>query len=123
LQKKKILIIDDSLVVLAQAMDFLAEEGYEVCIAANAIDANHHIFASEKKPDLIIIDIMMPLLSGNKKAHLLKQSYQTQDIPILFISSKTEAELKQLASESQVNGYLCKPFRKFDLIEAVRNCI
>jgi len=122
--KKKVLIIDDSPLVLEMAKDFLEEAGYIVHTATNGIEANQHIFSlDERKPDLILLDIMMPLLSGNKKAHLLRQSEHSKDIPILLISSKTEEELKKLAYESYAAGYICKPFTKYGLIEAVRNLI
>lgn len=118
--KKKVLIIDDSPLVLEMAKDILLDAGYEVHTATNGIEANQHIFSLDKKPDLIILDIMMPLLSGDKKATMLKQSEQSKDIPILFISSKPKDELERLVAETGVNGYVCKPFKKYDLIDAVR---
>lgn len=121
--KKKILIIDDSLLVLEMAKDLLVEAGYTVFTATNGIDANSYIFSIENKPDLIILDIMMPLLAGNKKALMLKQSEQSKDIPIVFISSKNEAELQILAVESGVNGYICKPFTRHTLVGAVKSHI
>jgi DNA-binding response OmpR family regulator len=121
--KKKVLIIDDSPLVLEMVKDFLQEAGYEVHTAGNGIEANQHIFSADKKPDLIIIDIMMPLLAGNKKAQMLKQSEHSKDIPVLFISSKSEPELKQLVLETNVQGYICKPFSKIDLIGSVRKHI
>jgi DNA-binding response OmpR family regulator len=123
MRKKRILIIDDSPVTLEIAWDSLYAEGYDVYTALNGIEANHIIYSADSRPDLIILDIMMPMLSGSKKAHLLKLSEQTKDIPILFISSKPEAELKQLALDSGVNGYICKPFTKHGLLEAVRNIL
>jgi two-component system, chemotaxis family, chemotaxis protein CheY len=124
MKKKKILIIDDSPLVLEMAKDILEEAGYIVQTATNGIEANQHIFSlDEIKPDLILLDIMMPLLSGEKKAHLLRQSEHSKDIPVLLISSKPEQELKELAYQSYAVGYLCKPFTKYGLIEAVRDHI
>lgn len=120
---KKVLIIDDSPLVLEMVKDMLQEAGYIVFTASHGIEANQHIYSSESKPDLIIIDIMMPLLSGDKKANMLKQSEHSKDIPILFISSKNEQELKMLAYESNVAGYICKPFTKQSLLEAVKSQI
>jgi CheY-like chemotaxis protein len=122
--KQKVLIIDDSPLVLEMAKDILEEAGYIVHTATNGIEANQHIFSLDgRKPDLILLDIMMPLLSGNKKADLLRQSEHSRDIPVLLISSKSEQELKELAYESYAAGYLCKPFTKQGLIEAVRSNI
>jgi CheY-like chemotaxis protein len=123
IMKKKVLVIDDSPLVLSMVKDILEEAGYEVHTASNGIEANQHIFSPDKRPDLIILDIMMPMLAGNKKAQMLKESELSRDIPILFISSKPEAELHRLAIESDVNGYICKPFTKYDLIREVRKHI
>lgn len=117
--KKKILVIDDSALVLEMAKDILLNSGYDVYLASNGTEANKYIF-SDRQPDLMIIDIMMPMLTGDKKAQLLKNSEISKDIPILFISSKDEESLKRLAAESGVAGYIRKPFTRHDLIEAVR---
>ncbi len=121
--KKKVLIIDDSPLVLEMAKNILQEAGYIVHTASSGIEANQHIFSVANKPDLILLDIMMPMLSGDKKAQMLKQSEQSKDIPILFISSKNELELIKLVADSGVAGYICKPFTKHDLIRAVRSNI
>lgn len=117
--KKRILVIDDSAVLLEMAKDILLSAGYDVWTASDGIEANKYIF-SDRQPDLIIIDIMMPMLTGDKKAQLLQKSEISRDIPILFVSSKDEQELKRLAAESGVAGYIRKPFKKDDLIGAVR---
>jgi CheY-like chemotaxis protein len=94
--KKKVLIIDNCPIVFELAKDALNTSGYEVHTATNGIEANQHIFSVDKKPDLILLEIVMPMLAGNKKAVLLKQSEVSKDIPILFISNKPETELKNL---------------------------
>jgi CheY-like chemotaxis protein len=121
--KKKILIIDDCPLDLVMAKDILHEAGYEVHTATTGIEANQHIFSIDKKPDLILLDIVMPLIPGDKKARMLKQSEQSKDIPILFISAKLEPELIKLVADSEVEGYICKPFSRYTLIEAVRNYV
>ena len=116
---KTILIIDDSEVVLAMAKDALVQAGYQVLTATNGIEANRFIF-SKQRPDLIIMDIMMPMLDGNKKAKLLKENEVSKDIPILLLSSKTEKEMRELASEAGANGYILKPFSADEITEKVR---
>jgi DNA-binding response OmpR family regulator len=115
----KILIVDDSELVLAMASDALKAAGFEVFTATNGIEANSYIYSTTNKPDLIILDIMMPLLDGNKKAKILKQQNHSQDIPIVFISSKSEAELVKLVQEAGVDGYICKPFTP----QSIVNCV
>jgi len=120
--KEKILIIDDSELVLAMAKDALDQAGYQVVTATNGIEANRFIF-SKDKPDLIIMDIMMPMLDGNKKAKLLKENEVSRDIPILLLSSKSEAEMRELAVEAGANGYILKPFTPAQITETVRRCL
>ena len=120
---KKILIIDDSELVLVMAKDALQSAGYEVFTAANGIEANSYIFSTTSRPDLIIMDIMMPLLDGNKKAKILKQQTHSQDIPIMFISSKPEDELVTLVAEAGADGYICKPFSPQGIVSSVRSVL
>jgi len=118
-----ILIIDDSPLVLAMASDALKAAGFNVFTATNGIEANSYIFSTSNRPDLIILDIMMPLLDGNKKAKILKEKDFSKDIPILFISSKDEAELSKLAAESGVEGYICKPFSPQGIVASVKKVL
>lgn len=120
---KKILVIDDSPLVLAMASDALKAAGFDVFTATNGIEANSYIFSTNNRPDLIILDIMMPLLDGNKKAKILKEKDFSKDIPILFISSKDETELSKLADESGVDGYICKPFTAQTIVNSVRKAL
>jgi len=123
MSKKKILIVDDSELVLAMAKDALLGAGYEVLTANNGIEANSFIFSTDNKPDLIILDIMMPLLDGNKKAKILKEKDFSKDIPIMFISSKTEDELAKLVADSGADGYICKPFTSEGIVNSVRKLL
>jgi len=120
---KKVLIIDDSELVLAMAKDALEEAGFEVFTASNGIEANSYIFSTQNRPDLIIMDIMMPLLDGNKKAKILKQQPHSQDIPIMFISSKPEEELVTLVADAGADGYICKPFSPQGIVNSVRTVL
>lgn len=117
---KRIVVIDDSPVVLAVATDALEAAGHEVFAAESGIDANRYIF-SPQPPDLILIDVMMPLLNGDQKVRLLKERNRSRDIPVLLMSSKPEDELAALARESGADGYIQKPFNKTTLIETVRS--
>ena len=119
MEKQKILIVDDSELVLAMARDALEEAGFEVLTATNGIEANSYIF-SKNKPDLIILDVMLPMLDGNKKAKLLREKEFSRHIPILLISSKSEEELTRLTAEAGVDGYIRKPFTPNGIVSRVR---
>lgn len=106
---KHILVIDDDPVLLAMVGDYLREAGYTVSTADCGIYSNNIIYG-KNPPDLIVLDVIMPLMSGVKKAKLLKQREKSAHIPIILMSSKEEKELKDLAKDAMVNDYICKPF-------------
>ena len=120
--QKRILIVDDSELVLAMARDPLEAAGYEVVTASTGIEANSYIF-SARKPDLIILDVMLPMLDGNKKAKLLREKDFSKEIPILLLSSKGEEELRYMVSESGANGFIRKPFTSEGIVARVREII
>ncbi len=120
--QKRILIVDDSELVLVMARDPLEAAGYEVVTASSGIEANSFIFSS-RKPDLIILDVMLPMLDGNKKAKLLREKDFSKEIPILLLSSKGEEELRYMVSESGANGFIRKPFTSEGIVARVREII
>ena len=116
--KKRILIVDDSEVVLVMAAEALEEGGFEVVTALDIRSADPLIYA-ERKPDLIILDVMLPDLDGDKKAKKLKDDERTCRIPVLLLSSKTDEELRWLVTSSGADGYIRKPFGHRQLVEQV----
>lgn len=115
---KHILVIDDDPVLLTMTREYLEEAGFTVSTANCGIYSNHIIYGTPP-PDLIVLDIIMPLMSGVKKAKLLKQREKSAHIPIILMSSKEEQELKELAVEAMANDYLCKPFTAEQLTKKV----
>jgi len=107
--KKHILVIDDDPVILTMTREYLEDAGFKVSTADCGIYSNNIIYGTPP-PALIVLDVIMPLMSGIKKAKLLKQREKSCHIPILLMSSKTEEELKLLAQEAMADDYLCKPF-------------
>ena len=106
---KHILVIDDDPVLLTMTREYLEDAGFMVSTADCGIYSNHIIYGTPP-PDLIVLDVIMPLMSGVKKAKLLKQREKSAHIPIILMSSKAEDELKGLAQEAMADDYLCKPF-------------
>lgn len=119
---KHVLVIDDDPLVLSMAKDFLSEAGFKVSTAECGVYSNYIIY-SKTPPDLILMDIMMPLMSGVKKTQLLKKREKSQHIPIVLISSKDEQELKSLTAEASADDYLPKPFTAKSLADKVKQII
>lgn len=115
---KRVLVVDDSEIVLEKAREALTAEGYVVNTALSATDADRFI-NGDSKPDIIILDVMMPMMDGDKKAKLLKMDTSTKDIPILLLSSKSEDDLARLVAESGADGFIRKPFSFGELVEQI----
>ena len=116
---KHIVVIDDCRVTLAIVHDLLAGAGYRVSTAENSIYSNHLIYTSSP-PDMILLDVMMPLMSGDKKLRRLRQRDKSRHIPVILISSKEESELRAIAASAGADGYLTKPFTARQLVNAVQ---
>lgn len=120
--KKRVLVVDDSDIVLSKATEALTAAGFTVFTAESAAAADGTIYGAAK-PDLIIIDVMMPQLDGDKKAKILKGDTQVSDIPILLMSTKSEGELARLVTESGADGFVRKPFVYRELIEKIEETL
>lgn len=117
---KHIVVIDDCRVTLAMLTDMLEDAGFRVSTAEDSVYSNHLIYSSSP-PDLILLDVMLPYMAGDKKAKLLKERDKSRDIPVLLISSKEEPELSQLVARSGANGFLKKPFSADTLLNTVQS--
>ena len=121
MKKKRVLVVDDSEIVLAAAREAL-EEGFEVVTALNALEADKYIVCKDK-PDIIVLDVMLPMLDGDKKAKMLKENELTRSIPILLLSSKPESVLRRLVEESGSDGFVRKPFSNRQLVTKIREAL
>jgi CheY-like chemotaxis protein len=119
MKPRRILIIDDCKLSLALARDMLVRAGHEVFLAESGIEANRYIFGIPR-PDLIIMDVEMPLLRGDRKVRMLKDSPTTRDISVVLVSHKDAAVLAELCQNSGADSFLTKPLREHELLDMVR---
>ncbi len=120
-KKKKVLVIDDEPHILKLVDYILSKEGFEVIqgyVGQEAIKK-----AEYDKPDLIILDVMMPNLDGFETARILKSNKETKHIPIIFLSAKTRFEDEIRGFDSGAADYIKKPFEPDYLIEKVKEHI
>jgi two-component system, OmpR family, alkaline phosphatase synthesis response regulator PhoP len=122
LASKRIVVIDDSKLVLAVVTDALEAAGYEVIATDSGIEANSYIY-NHRRPDLILIDVMMPLLNGDRKVRLLKQREASSRIPIVLMSTKPREELAKLTRDSGADGFIQKPFDEQSLVHQVNQLL
>lgn len=105
---KKILIIDDEKNILLTLDIFLKKEKFKVLMATNGIDGIK--IAQEEIPDLILLDIILPGMNGYLVCEALKETATTKDIPIIFISAKSQDKDIKKAFEVGATDYIIKPF-------------
>lgn len=112
---KRILVVEDEPDILSAIEFGLKKTGYEVITAADGKDG----FAKAKKenPNLIILDLMLPLVDGYKICSLLKADKRYKDIPIIIFTALTQESDKQMGKEAKADAYITKPF-KFDILLA-----
>ncbi len=115
---KRIVVIDDCRLTLAMARDILEEAGFEVLTAESGIDANRFIYG-QTPPDLILLDVEMPMLRGDRKVQLLRQAEASRSIPVLLMSHKPPQELASLAQAAGADSYVVKPLRPASLLEQI----
>lgn len=116
--KPIVLIVDDVATNRQYLAMILGEtEKYEIRLASNGIDALD--YTEKEKPDIILLDIMMPEMDGYEVAKRLKANSQTQDIPILFITAVTGTDNIVKAFELGGVDYINKPFNKQELLSRV----
>jgi two-component system alkaline phosphatase synthesis response regulator PhoP len=114
---KKILVVDDEVYIL-HILDFsLGAEGYEVLTAADGDEAIR--MARTEKPDLIVLDIMMPKVDGFEACRRLKADPETSAIPVILLTAKGREVDRQMGMEVGADDYIVKPFSPTRLIEKI----
>ncbi len=116
-KRQKIVCIDDSPAMLETIEGYLGSEGFDVATVENPMESLSTMFAM--KPDLILMDVSMPGINGNRLCQILKRSSVFKEVPIIMVSGNTGALDKAKAESSGATDYLTKPFSKEDLVAIV----
>ena len=115
--QKKILVIDDDPEILVLLKSHLEAENYEVMPCENGVRGID--LARTLSPDLIILDILLPDISGLKMCRILKGDKETKKIPILILTALADKETKIESFESEADDFLVKPIDKKVLISKI----
>jgi CRP-like cAMP-binding protein/CheY-like chemotaxis protein len=116
---KKVLLIEDNVDVRENIAEILELAGYDVETAENGKVGVE--IAQKLRPDLIICDIMMPVLDGYGALHLLNKNEQTSSIPFIFLTAKAERVDMRKGMEMGADDYITKPFDDIELLNAVES--
>ncbi len=114
----KILVVDDEQDILELIRHTLNKEGYEVHVAANGQQAVEK--ALKIKPDLILMDVMMPVMDGMEACRQLKENPETSDLAIIFLTARSEEFAELAGFEAGADDYIAKPIRGRVLLSRIR---
>lgn len=118
---KKILIVDDEKDVIGIISDILEYAKYEIIAATNGEEAIE--LAKQKRPDLILLDIMMPDISGEDVAEMLSDDPSTADIPIIFLTGILTKEEEASIRKTGAQSIIAKPCTANELIDKIEKLI
>ena len=116
-----VLVVDDDPVILKLLEVNFEMEGFEVVRAADGFEGLER--AREVLPDIVVLDVMMPRMTGYEVAKALKEGDDTAHIPIIFVTARAQSNDVERGMELGVDDYVTKPFDPLDLIARVNTLL
>lgn len=116
---KKILVCDDDEGILDMLEIILDSMGYHIIPEKNSLNIYSRI--EKEKPDLLLLDLWMPVLSGDQVLKALRRNPATEKLPVIVISASTEG--KQIATEAGADAYIAKPFDMQSLVSSIQRLV
>lgn len=113
----KILVVDDSPTELTLTKNFLLGKGFQIVTAVDGEEALAK--AASERPDLILLDVILPKKNGFQVCRQLKTAEETREIRIVLVTSKTQDSDRFWGLKQGADGYLTKPFRGEDLLAII----
>jgi DNA-binding response OmpR family regulator len=117
----RILVAEDEKDIRELIAFTLRFAGFDVLLATNGAEAVE--VAEAERPDLVILDVRMPKMSGYEACRRLKENPQTASMPVVFLSAKGQDSEIQQGLESGAEEYILKPFAPDELIQQVRDIL
>lgn len=117
-QQPSVLVVDDEDAILEMIRFALNQAGMKVTTACNAYDAL--LSVNENRPDIILMDWMMPGVSGIELTRRLRKDVNTQEIPIIMLTARVTEDDKVFGLEAGADDYLIKPFSPRELLARIR---
>jgi len=118
---KKILLVDDSNTILMMEKLILKKGPYELTMAGDGAEAV--ALAQAERPDLILMDVVMPKVDGFEACRRLRADPATKGIPVIMVTTRGEAENMELGFGAGANDYLTKPINGLELLAKVKGLL
>ncbi|WP_448570710.1 response regulator [Trichothermofontia sp.] len=117
----KILVVDDSRLFRQMTADLLRQQGHEVSTAPDGLSAIAHIQSA--RPDLVILDVVMPNMSGFEVCRRIKAQPETQAIHVLLYTANTDPASRYWGLRQGADAYLVKPVAADVLLDSIQNLL
>ncbi len=118
---KKVLVVDDEVHIVHVVAIKLRNNDYEVISADNGAEA--YELACQERPDIIVSDYQMPVMSGLELVEKLRQNQETKDIPVIMLTARSFSITKERQEELQISGCLSKPFSPKELLGNIEDVL
>ena len=119
--RKKILLVDDSSTVLLMERMILSKSQYDVVTAKDGVEGIEKAVA--ERPDLILMDVVMPRMDGFEACRKLREQDDTKAIPVIMVSTRGELASVETGYAAGCNEYVTKPINGLELLAKVRSCL
>jgi len=118
---KKVLVVDDEIHIVHVVAIKLRNNGYEVLSADNGAEGFE--LACKERPDIIVTDYQMPVMTGLELVEKLRQRQETKDIPVIMLTARSFAIPKEQQENLQISGCLSKPFSPKELLGDIEDVL
>jgi DNA-binding response OmpR family regulator len=119
--RKRILVVDDEIYIVHILEFTLTMEGYDVITAADGEEALRKV--QEERPDLVVLDIMMPHMDGYEVCRRLRQDEESRSTPVVLLSAKGRPIDRETGLEVGADDYIVKPFSPRRLLEKIKDLL
>jgi DNA-binding response OmpR family regulator len=121
MDRKKILLVDDSSTVLLMEKMILSKHDYELVLARDGQEGVEKAVA--ERPDLILLDVVMPRMDGFEVCRKLRELDETRGIPVIMVTTRGELVSVESGYSSGCTDYVTKPINGLELLAKVRSCL
>ena len=121
MDRKKILLVDDSSTVLLLERMILSKSEYDVLTARDGVEGIEKAMA--ERPDLILMDVVMPRMDGFEACRKLREEEDTASIPVIMVTTRGELASVESGYAAGCNDYVTKPINGLELLAKVRSCL
>ena len=120
-QKTKVLVVDDEPNIVQTLKDRLEMNDYQVGVAHNGQDGLK--IAQEQAPDVILLDVIMPVMDGHEMLEKLRQQDWGKDISVIMLTARSQAQDIARARACGIEDYIIKPFDLSELLEKIEHIV